>query len=90
MAKGGKRPGAGRKPGRVGQAKRDLAGMAQKHAEAALLVLHEIATGGESESARVSAAVAILDRAYGRPPQQVQHTGEDGGPVQLSWMAPQE
>ncbi|WP_191569078.1 hypothetical protein [Paracoccus yeei] len=64
---GGKRPGAGRKPGAVSKAKRDLSEMAKDHAAQALKTLAEIAKQGQSEAARVSAAVAILDRAYGKP-----------------------
>ena len=76
MAKGGTRPGAGRKKGKVGEAKRALAEMAKEHAEAALLTLVEIATGDCAASARVSAATAILDRAYGRPPQALEHSAK--------------
>lgn len=64
---GGKRAGAGRKPGAVSKAKRALAEKAKDHAEDALKVLVEIMTGGESETARISAANAILDRGYGKP-----------------------
>lgn len=67
--RGGKRAGAGRKPGKVSQAKRDLTAMAKDHVDAALNALVQIATSGESESARVSAANSILDRAYGKPIQ---------------------
>jgi hypothetical protein len=79
--RGGKRPGAGRKPGKVGAAKLALAEMAKEHAEDALQTLVDIAKFGEGESARVSAAIAILDRAYGKPPQAIQHSGPDGGPI---------
>ena len=75
---GGSRPGAGRKKGEVGQAKRQLADMAKDHAEQALQVLVNIALSGESEAARVSAANAILDRGYGKPMQGVDHTSSDG------------
>lgn len=78
MAHGGKRPGSGRKKGVVSQAKRDLAEMAKKHAEQALAVLVGIAVNGESDAARVSAANAILDRAYGKPPQALDHSSGDG------------
>lgn len=81
MAKvGGARPGAGRKPGRVSKAKRDLMEMAKGHAPQALQVLIDIAVNGDSEPARVSAANAILDRGYGRPVQGVQigGGGKDG------------
>jgi hypothetical protein len=78
MTHGGKRQGAGRKKGAVSQAKRDLSEMAKDHAETALTVLVEIARQGESEGARVSAANAILDRAYGKPPQALDHKSSDG------------
>ena len=42
---------------------------------------------GESDAARVSAAVAILDRGYGRPPQSVEATSKDGGPIQTSYIS---
>lgn len=76
---GGRRAGAGRKPGKVSQAKRDLAEAAKEHADAALQVLVDVA-GDEtaSPSARISAAVAILDRGYGRPPQAVAVSNPDG------------
>lgn len=79
--RGGKRPGAGRKPGRVSAAKRGLADKAKTHADAALKTLADIARSGESESARVTAAVAILDRAYGKPSQSHEHSGPNGGPI---------
>lgn len=81
---GGKRPGAGRKPGKVSQAKRELAEMAKDHAEAALQTLVDVASNAKaSESARVSAAVAILDRGYGKPFQAVQLSGDANAPVQV-------
>jgi hypothetical protein len=66
---GGKRTGAGRKPGATSLAKRDLSAMAKEHVEAALAVLVEIAKAGKSEPARVTAANSLLDRAYGKPIQ---------------------
>lgn len=79
MARGGTRAGAGRKPGAVSKAKRDLAAMAKEHAEAALKTLTSIAQDTAAPAAaRVSAATAILDRGYGRPAQAVQVTGKNG------------
>jgi hypothetical protein len=76
---GGARPGAGRKPGKVGKAKRELSAMAKDHAEAALRTLVEIASNKEEQaSARVSAANALLDRGYGRPAQSVALSNPDG------------
>jgi YHS domain-containing protein len=74
MSRGGARQGAGRKQGKVSKAKRDFADMAKEHAEDALLTLVEIAKGSTAPSARVSAAVAILDRAYGKPTQALEHS----------------
>ena len=37
--------------------------------------LHKIATKGKSERARIEAAVALLDRAYGRPKVQIENEG---------------
>ena len=69
---GGARPGAGRKKGEVSQAKRELSEMAKDYAEQALQVLVSIANSASaSDSARVSAATAILDRGYGKPGQSV-------------------
>lgn len=79
---GGKRPGAGRKPGAVSKAKRELAEMAKEHAAMALEVLVNVAKAGESDAARVSAATAILDRGYGRPFQAMQISGDPDAPVQ--------
>jgi hypothetical protein len=52
-----------------------LSELARQHTETALKTLVKIATTGQSEAARISAATALLDRGYGRPPQAVQHEG---------------
>jgi len=79
MAHGGKREGSGRKPGVVSKAKRELADMAQDHANKALAVLVSIMNSTtEPGSTRASAATAILDRAYGRPTQMVIGAGGNG------------
>ncbi len=73
MARGGPRPGAGRPPGQPNQDTAErraaLADLMAGHVEDAIAALAEIATGGQSEAARISAATAILDRTYGRPSQ---------------------
>ena len=83
MARGGSRPGAGRKKGKVSEAKRELAEMAKEHAEDALLTLVEISKGNTAASARVSAATAILDRAYGKPTQALEHSTPDNSLTRL-------
>lgn len=65
---GGKRAGAGRKPGAVSKAKRALADKAKDHADDALRTLVEVMSDKkESGTTRVSAANAILDRGFGKP-----------------------
>lgn len=73
--RGGARPGAGRRPGAISAKKRELQELARTHTVKALNSLVAIATKGESEAARVSASIAILDRGYGRPHQSVAHSG---------------
>lgn len=62
--------------------KATLEELARSHTDTALGILVQVAQSGESEGARVSADNAILDRGYGKPPQAVQHGGEDGGPIE--------
>jgi hypothetical protein len=81
---GGKRPGAGRKPGAVNKTTLELREAAQKHGPEMLEELARLAKTAESEAARVAAANSILDRAYGKPKQSVEHMGSDGGPIQVT------
>ena len=78
--RGGKTPGAGRKPGSVNKSTAEIKELAQQYAPAALKELSRLATKAKSEQARVAAANTILDRAYGKPPQAV--TGDGGGPIE--------
>lgn len=83
MPRGGPRPGAGRPPG---QPNRDtaarraaLAELLADHVETAIAALAQIAATGQSETARLSAACAILDRTHGRPAQAVDLAGRVDG-----------
>lgn len=86
--RGGKRAGAGRPKGAKDRLTREagatLSELARQHTESALNALVYIATQGESETARVSAANALLDRGYGKAPQQLEHTGKDGKDLPVS------
>lgn len=82
--RGGRRPGAGRPKGRKDNKTLEIEAKAKKYAGDALKALAEIARHGESETARVSACVALLDRGYGKPRQAVEHSGEGGGPVSIA------
>jgi len=80
MPRGGKRDGAGRPAGSANKdtaaSRAALADLVAGHVETAIETLAMIARTGESEAARVSASVAILDRAYGRPAQAVEITDD--------------
>lgn len=83
---GGKRPGAGRKKGSRELAtieqRGTLSDLARAHTPDALQTLVSVAKSSDSDAARVSAAVAILDRGYGRPTQAMEHAGPNGGPIE--------
>lgn len=75
MGRGGVRKGAGRPAGARGISpttdRLDLAERARGYSDRVLKVLIDIAEKGKTDSARVSAANALLDRAYGRPVQPI-------------------
>ncbi len=81
MERGGKRVGAGRKPGVPNKATAHIKALAQSHAPSALAELARLAIEAESEQARISAIKEILDRAYGKAPQPHDGDGE-GGDIQ--------
>src|SRR6476620_10706184 len=60
----------------MARAPTDIRSLARSHTKIAIKILAGIAKDGTNEAARVSAAVALLDRGWGRPPQA--HTGEKG------------
>jgi hypothetical protein len=78
--RGGARPGAGRKKGSRDAATKDdigrIADIARQNTGVAMDTLIEVAKGGQSESARVAAANAILDRGYGKAQQNIDISGE--------------
>jgi hypothetical protein len=77
--RGGKREGAGRKPGVVSQVKMTFAERARGSADYALDALVSILHDPEApHSARVSAAKEIIDRGYGKPiaAHEHEHKGE--------------
>lgn len=82
--RGGIRPGSGRPKGKRSAKTLEIEALAKRYAGDALRALQHIATKGESEGARVSAATALLDRGYGKPRQALEHTGAEGGPLLVS------
>jgi len=51
----------------------EITELARAHTADAIATLVAICRDGASESARVAAANALLDRGYGRPPQAIEH-----------------
>ena len=84
MARGGKRDGAGRPAGspnkHTAERRAAIADLVSDHVQTAIKSLADIAKDGQSEAARVSASVAILDRVYGRPGQAVEMDVKDTTP----------
>ena len=76
-SRGGAREGAGRPAGTPNRATVDmkarLSELAREHTAAAFDTLVDVCENGLNETARISAATAILDRGYGRP----RETGQD-------------
>jgi hypothetical protein len=70
MARGGKRPGAGRPQGALNRAtesqRATLSELARDHTEEAVAALVDVMRNGASESARIAAANAVLDRGFGK------------------------
>lgn len=88
MASGGLRAGAGRPKGSKDKAtleqKATISDLAKALAPQALKTLAEVMKSGASDAARVAAANSILDRAYGKPVQSVEHVGKEGGAIPFS------
>lgn len=61
---------------------KEVRDLAKSHTAEAVEVLVEIMNStGARESARVSAANAILDRGWGRPAQELELVGKNGAPL---------
>jgi len=59
----------------------DIRSLARSHTSLAIKILAGIAKDGTNDGARVAAAIALLDRGWGKPAQM--HTGEDGGDIRI-------
>jgi hypothetical protein len=80
MARGSK-PGerrGGRQRGTPNKATREISELAKGYAPAAVKELARLATKAESETARVAAIDKLLDRAFGKARQSVEHSGSIG------------
>ncbi len=64
---GGKRKGAGRPEGAVSVTKARLSQLAREHSDTAFETLVDVCKNGTSDRARITAAIALLDRGFGKP-----------------------
>jgi hypothetical protein len=72
-------------PGGRPKALKNVEAAAREHTELAINTLAEVARDKQApQSARVAASVAILDRAWGKPKQAMEHSGPDGEPIPTS------
>lgn len=60
----------------------DIRALAQTHAKAAIDALVDALS---DPKCRVPAAVALLDRGFGRPMQATEVTGAEGGAITFRW-----
>lgn len=72
-------------PGGRPKENNEVKALARKHSRAAIKRLAEWMASDEPK-ASVAAAVALLDRGYGKPTQAI--TGDGGGPVVIEWLPP--
>lgn len=74
--------GRGRPKGALNKATADVKALAGKYTPAAIKELARLATGAESEAARVAAIKELLDRAHGKSMQQL----GDGDGNAVDWV----
>jgi hypothetical protein len=58
--------------------------LAKQHTALALETLVNLCQNGKAESTKLAAAIALLDRGWGRPAQAIIGGDEDDPPIQLS------
>ena len=92
MARGGFREGAGRPAGSTNKSSPELpqrlSELAKTYTEEALQTLVDVARNGRTDAARVSAANALLDRAYGKPAVKEDRETVDLPPVVVQLTGP--
>ena len=77
----GKKTG-GRQPGSLNKVTAEIKELAGEHGPTALKELVRLATKAKTETTRVSACKEILDRAYGKAPQSLEHSGKIINPIE--------
>lgn len=77
----GFKPGQSGNPGGRPAAIKEVRDLAREQTDGAIRALVHVMEAGKSESARVAAAQALLDRGWGRPTQALEHSGPGGSPL---------
>ena len=92
MARGGFREGAGRPSGSTNKPSPEqsqrLSELAKAYTEEALETLVDVARNGRTDAARVSAANALLDRAYRKPTASEERAIVDMPPMIIELTSP--
>ena len=90
--RGGVREGAGRPSGSTNKSSPEqsqrLSELAKTYTEEALQAHVDVARNGRTDAARVSAADALLDRAYGKPAVKEEKEMVDLPPVVIQLTSP--
>lgn len=85
MSSGGRREGAGRPKGSKNKVPPQIRELAQEYTEEALGTHVSIMRDLEAPAAaRAHSADSILAYGHGKPRQQIEHTGANGGPIETS------
>ena len=91
---GGFREGAGRPSGSTNRSSPEqsqrLSELAKTYTEEAIETLVDVAINGRTDAARVSAANALLDRAYGKPAVREERETIDLPPVVIHLTGPSD
>ena len=89
---GGFREGAGRPSGSTNKSSPEqsqrLSELAKTYTDEALQTLVDVARNGRTDAARVSAANALLDRAYGKPAMKQESEIGDLPPMVIQLTGP--
>ena len=80
-------PGPGRPKGLPNKVTQELGEAARAYTSAALETLYHVALNSENDSARVSAACALLDRGHGKPKQQTELKLDGSEAFLMVWQA---
>jgi hypothetical protein len=81
--KSGQSGNPGGRPKRT-QEELDLVAACKDRSPAALDVIEQIMMSGQSDKARLSAAIAIIERGYGKAIQPQEISGAGGGPITIN------